>query len=339
MTRIPLALSVLFVLAPRASAQVTCFSDENMWTTTVGAPTATEDFQTFAADASFEGQAVTTAVGTLAVVSGGLGFRNFVDVPPLLYTDNNGTSHASCFTNFDEPTVFHITLTQPATAFGCHTYGAFGGGGEGLEIAFFNGAAQLGVCAAVSTGAEFIGCTSTQAFNVIEFRSATLNPGQGGEGFGLDDVRIVAGCPTPVTYCTAGTTANGCVPSIASSGTPSAAATSGFTVSVASLEGQRAALFFYGLSGTLSLPWATGSTSFLCVKPPTQRSAVANTGGNVGQCNGALALDFNTFLHTPGVLGQPFAGGETVWVQAWFRDPPAPKTTNLSNALRFAVCP
>jgi hypothetical protein len=26
-------------------------------------------------------------------------------------------------------------------------------------------------------------------------------------------------------------------------------------------------------------------------------------------------------------------------VQAWFRDPPAPGTTNLSNGLQFRTCP
>ena len=54
----------------------------------------------------------------------------------------------------------------------------------------------------------------------------------------------------------------------------------------------------------------------------------------------ALAVDWNAYVaSTPGALGTPFAGGETVWAQAWFRDPGAPKTTNLSDALRFDVCP
>ena len=33
------------------------------------------------------------------------------------------------------------------------------------------------------------------------------------------------------------------------------------------------------------------------------------------------------------------AAGDTVWAQAWFRDPPSPKTTHLSDGLEFVVCP
>jgi hypothetical protein len=39
------------------------------------------------------------------------------------------------------------------------------------------------------------------------------------------------------------------------------------------------------------------------------------------------------------VLGAPFAAGDAVWSQAWFRDPPSPGTTSMSNALRFTVGP
>jgi hypothetical protein len=75
------------------------------------------------------------------------------------------------------------------------------------------------------------------------------------------------------TDCTAGTTSNGCAPAITSTGTPSANATSGFTIAVHGVEGQRAGLIFYGVSGRQNLAWATGSTSFLCVALPTRRRA------------------------------------------------------------------
>jgi hypothetical protein len=53
-----------------------------------------------------------------------------------------------------------------------------------------------------------------------------------------------------------------------------------------------------------------------------------------------LSIDWNAYIAShPSALGQPFAGGETVWAQAWFRDPPAPKTTNLSDGLVFVVGP
>jgi hypothetical protein len=142
------------------------------------------------------------------------------------------------------------------------------------------------------------------------------------------------------SYCTAGTTTNGCVATMAASGVPSAAATSGFTLSCSNVEGQKNGLVFYGISGPNGVSWGTGSTSFLCVKTPTQRTLTQNSGGAPGSCAGALTLDWNLFIASnPGALGQPFSGGETVWAQGWFRDPPAVKTTNLSNGLMFVECP
>jgi hypothetical protein len=123
---------------------------------------------------------------------------------------------------------------------------------------------------------------------------------------------------------------------------PSASATSGFTISVSNVEGQRAGLIFYGMSnaGWSPTPWANGSTSFLCVKAPTQRTPTQNSGGTYNACDGVLALDWNAYAATtPGALGAPFAGGESVWAQGWFRDPAAPKTTSLSNGLTFHVQP
>jgi hypothetical protein len=160
--------------------------------------------------------------------------------------------------------------------------------------------------------------------------------------FNFDTLAFNDAGPTVVTYCTAGTTSSGCLPAIAGSGTPSASAGSGFTISVANVEGQRAGLIFYGIdnSNWSPLPWLSGSTSFLCVKPPTQRTPPQSSGGTSGACNGSFAVDWNAFVATnPGALGAPFGGSETVFAQAWFRDPPAPKTTNLSDGLQFTVQP
>lgn len=151
---------------------------------------------------------------------------------------------------------------------------------------------------------------------------------------------LAFGCATPATsYCTAGTTSHGCVPNIGYTGTPSASASSGFALSVNQVEGQKQGLFFYGVSGPIASPWGTGS-SLLCVKPPTQRMPVQFSGGVLNTCSGSFASDWNQFAATnPGALGSPFAGGEHVFAQAWFRDPLATKTTNLSNGLSFVVEP
>ncbi|MCC7011681.1 MAG: hypothetical protein IT454_03880 [Planctomycetes bacterium] len=143
------------------------------------------------------------------------------------------------------------------------------------------------------------------------------------------------------TFCTSGTTTNGCVPTIAGSGTPSASSATPFSISVANVEGQRQGLLFYGVNNTGFTPLAWGpSTSYLCVKPPTQRTLAQTTGGTAGQCNGSLQLDWNAFVAAnPAILGAPFASGSEVFAQGWFRDPPSPKTTMLSDGLHFTLAP
>jgi len=146
--------------------------------------------------------------------------------------------------------------------------------------------------------------------------------------------------PNSVTYCTAGTSTNGCVPSISATGWPSIAATSGFSINVAGVEGQKQGLLFYGLSGQTALPWAAGSTSFFCVKSPTQRMSAQSSGGTVGACDGNFNQDWLAFVAAnPGALGAPYSVGQAVDAQAWYRDPPAVRTTNLSDALEFATQP
>ena len=41
----------------------------------------------------------------------------------------------------------------------------------------------------------------------------------------------------------------------------------------------------------------------------------------------------------PGALGTPFGLGNKIYAQAWYRDPPATKTTNLSDALELTYAP
>ncbi len=178
----------------------------------------------------------------------------------------------------------------------------------------------------------------------VSFLSGIALDGVNGEGWvGSPNGLLwrLGGLPAcgAVAYCTAGTTTNGCLPSISGTGAASASAGVGFTLNVANLEGDKSGLFFYSVTGPLATPWGS-SSSFLCAAPPTQRTQAQNSGGAPNSCGGSFSLDWNQFIAAnPGALGAPFTGGETVYAQAWFRDPPSPKTTNLSNGLRFDVCP
>ncbi len=152
----------------------------------------------------------------------------------------------------------------------------------------------------------------------------------------LDDCEFGAA----FAYCSSGTTSNGCTPTMSATGTPSASTSSGFVLDALSIEGQKSGLLFYGITGPIAAPWGVGSTSLLCVKSPTQRLSTQNSGGVAGACDGAFSVDFLAWVAAnSGALGAPFAAGDVVCAQAWFRDPPAPKTTNLSNALQFTMAP
>ena len=135
------------------------------------------------------------------------------------------------------------------------------------------------------------------------------------------------------TYCTSGTTSSGCAASISVNANPSVAHSSPCQIAIGNVEGQKTGIVFYGLN-PLAQAWCSlgGGSSYLCVKAPTQRSAPQSSGGTIGTCNGQLVLDWNAFqLANPSALGAPWLVGDNVYVQGWFRDPPACKTTSLSN--------
>ena len=103
-------------------------------------------------------------------------------------------------------------------------------------------------------------------------------------------------------------------------------------------DSQQNGILFYG-AYTTSIPWAPASSSYSCVAFPIERMGVQGSGGTGGQCNGSLSIGFNAWAAAhPGALGAPFVPGQVLYAQGWFRDPAAPKQTNLSNGLRYTLC-
>jgi len=142
------------------------------------------------------------------------------------------------------------------------------------------------------------------------------------------------------TYCTAGTTTNGCNASINAVGTPSAAAVSGFVLTGSGIEGQKQTLLFYGVNGPAAQAWSPNSSSFKCVRNPVQRCTPQNSGGTANACDGSYSIDLLNYLATrPTAIGNPLFAGEVFNAQLWFRDPPAPSTSSLSNAVQFTMAP
>jgi hypothetical protein len=161
------------------------------------------------------------------------------------------------------------------------------------------------------------------------------------------DFSNCGGGGTPVTsYCTAGTTSNGCNATMSGSGTASLSA-GNFQLSCTNVEGSKNGIFFYSIAGRNSAPWGN-STSFLCVKAPTQRmNPPASSGGTAGQCDGSYSANWSAFvLANPNKpINMALASGTTVGAQAWYRDPAAgtgpvgSKGTALSDAIEWTVSP
>ena len=140
-------------------------------------------------------------------------------------------------------------------------------------------------------------------------------------------------------YCATSTSSNGCVPQIEALGSPRASATSGFTVRVTQMDGQRAGVLFYGLAPT-ALPWATHNPSTLCVAGARQRMRPTTSSGTPNLCDGVIARDVLAWVAaTPGALATPFSAGTTLYFQGWLRDPLMPTGSILTGGWSTTLCP
>ncbi len=154
-------------------------------------------------------------------------------------------------------------------------------------------------------------------------------------------IQPAMGCGPVTAYCTAGTSAAGCVPMLGGNGTPSASAQSGFTLVAAQVEGNKDGLFFWGINGRQANPWGNG-TSYQCVVPPVWRGGLLKGSGTAGSCDGTFSQDLNALWCSacPKPAKNPGPGTVTQ-AQLWYRDPQSTsnQTTSLSGAVEFVVCP
>ncbi len=149
----------------------------------------------------------------------------------------------------------------------------------------------------------------------------------------LSAVRAWRETSVPQTYCTSKTTSDGCAPPVFAEGSPSATSGSGFLLGAWQVPSSKNGLLFYSKVGPSGLPFQGG---FLCVAVPIRRTPVQNSGG-AGSCGGTFGLDFNAYIASG--ADPALVPGQGVWAQYWFRDPPAPFSTGLTNAARFVVGP
>lgn len=210
------------VFATAVPAAIIQHDTRASWEAAVGGPgNLSEDFEGFVVDTEFRSGPVDLSLGTIVQDGYDAAFRNLVETPPFQFTDNGGTNHASCFVNafeaspaywppqgtvdVDTPpdaqmptaalpaTNVRITFNSPVTAWGADFYGVLGG--ELLAIDVLGpGDVVLGtLLPASNTG--FMGFTASAAEVVTGLlsHSQTVNPGSGGEGYGMDGMAAQSG--------------------------------------------------------------------------------------------------------------------------------------------------
>jgi YD repeat-containing protein len=151
----------------------------------------------------------------------------------------------------------------------------------------------------------------------------------------------------PTIYCTAKVNSAGCAPSVGFSGSPSASAGSGFSITATNVLDNKFGLLFYSLTGAQAAPFQGG---ILCAKPPHVRTDIQSSGsGSSPGCQGtsgstgSFDFDFNAYIASgkDPSLTPANAAGKTVNAQFWSRDPgfAPPNNTNLTDAVEFTIGP
>jgi hypothetical protein len=202
-------LGLVVGAAGRAEAALIFYADRASWQLAVGSTSFAEDFEAFTADTPFRTSPV--ALNGMTIRQEGVSqltsFRNQIDVVPVEFPPPSGTDVASLFTNAPEGTdpgvQVRIAFNAPNTGFGFDSW--IGPLAEGAILEVFSGTTLLGSQALGNADNAFLGyaLTGTDTATSVRFRSSTLIPGTGGEGFNIDNLAGTA-IPEPSSLITAG---------------------------------------------------------------------------------------------------------------------------------------
>jgi hypothetical protein len=148
-----------------------------------------------------------------------------------------------------------------------------------------------------------------------------------------DECECSGGIP-PTVYCTAKFNSQFCLPAMSFQGGPSVSSASPFLLVATEILNNENGMLFYGYA-VQALPFEGGT---LCITAPAKRTSVSNSGGSpVGvDCSGAFTFDFNA--HIQSGVDPLLVVGQQVGAQFWSRDPRDPFGSNLTDAVRFAIC-
>lgn len=156
----------------------------------------------------------------------------------------------------------------------------------------------------------------------------------------IDAFSAVQSALSSGNYCFAKQSSCSTIPSISSTGLPSATATSGFVVAASGMRGHAPGMLMYTGSGLDNSPFLGGH---LCIQGIHRTVLVDDTVGTPGLCDGVLSIDMNSFR--AGLLGGPpplaalSTPGSTIHCQFFGRDPGNSFNTLLTAAREYTVTP
>lgn len=182
---------------------------------------------------------------------------------------------------------------------------------------------------------SYVGAVIGDDHSAIAFESLAANLVPGDTNYNRDVFVRTCSLDVPEIYCTAKVNSLGCTPTISYSGSPSVSAGSGFTISATHVLNNRSGLLFYGLNGPQAALFQGG---YLCVTPPTRRSAIQQSGGSAlpaNDCSGQFVFDFNAYIASG--VDPILVQDQPVWAQFWSRDAASASTTNLTDAIAFVI--
>jgi hypothetical protein len=209
-----MSLAAGLMLRPAQAQTITTFTSLQTWQAAVASSWQfSQNFQSFTKDTYFQTAPVTAGTFSLQQVGQdpifGL-FQNFVDVPPLQFTDNGGTTNAAIYIKSGVSTV-QMTFGAPVFAWGANFYGAETGELVNLVLTTPGGVVLVTVPVTVDTGFFGFVISPIEGLSQITFTSRISNPDASvGQGFGLVGVTgAYISSPIPVSLTQVVTTASG----------------------------------------------------------------------------------------------------------------------------------
>jgi Tol biopolymer transport system component len=255
--------------------------------------------------------------------------------------DSNGNSAQASCSNDGNFIVFHSVASDLVA-----------GDGNGVQDVFLHDfSASTTIRVSASTAGVEGDLLSQRASvtddgNSVVYDSLATNLiGAGVDGNGTSDVFLHDRTPTFIGYCTGKiTSCQLAAATITGSGTPSATASSGFTIEGLNANTNRPGLVIYSNLGRRvpAIPFPPSNpNALLCIESVRRAIPLQSSVGTPGTCDSVFTMDFNAFAR--GLLGgNPGAfldtPGQQVVAQWWGRDTQA-WGVYLTNGLEFWMLP